>query len=71
MLGDYEKQTELGPDFEVRECDAFMKDLRNGGQQVFSLSKFNRQTKGANLYRMTQFNTGLTEDLDATKQQQF
>jgi len=31
MLGDYEKQTELGPDFEVRECDAFMKDLRNGG----------------------------------------
>jgi hypothetical protein len=55
----------------VKECDAFMKDLRVGGYKVFSLSKFNRQTKGANLYRMTQFNTGLQDEVDVLKQYQF
>lgn len=49
MLGDQDETTEAGPKFEVKECDAFMKDLRDGGYKVFSLSKFCRQTKGANL----------------------
>lgn len=55
-LGDYEIHTDVGKQFEVNECNAFMQDLRQDGYKVFSSDKFCRQTKGANVWRITQFN---------------